>query len=195
MARQRKERSLRRERITIIGEGLTERWYFTHLRSIKGFKYDCKPRYFSEQSYAEMGKLIEDVLAQGGIAVCVCDADITRTDDAAKSRLQEMKEKYANNERVLICDSMPSIEFWFLVHFLNTRKYFKDSEAVIRVLKKFIPEYAKTSAFLEKIKWVTDLNAGEKLDSACNRAALIGPKDESYSEIYRAIELFKATKE
>ena len=75
---------MRRPKITVIGEGLTERWYFNHLRSVKGFKYDCKPRFFSEQSYSEMEKLIDSVVGQGGFAVCVCDADVTRVDDAAK---------------------------------------------------------------------------------------------------------------
>lgn len=31
-----------------------------------------------------MEKLIDSVVGQGGFAVCVCDADVTRVDDAAK---------------------------------------------------------------------------------------------------------------
>ena len=54
MARVRKERELKRSRITVIGEGLTERWYFEHLRTVKGYRYDCKPRFFAHQSYEEM---------------------------------------------------------------------------------------------------------------------------------------------
>ena len=34
MARGRKEREIKRSRITVIGEGLTEKWYFEHLRSV-----------------------------------------------------------------------------------------------------------------------------------------------------------------
>jgi hypothetical protein len=81
MARIRKERELKRSRITVIGEGLTERWYFEHLRTLKGYHYDSKPRFFTHQSYEEIGKLIDCVLQNGGIAVCVCDADITRTNE------------------------------------------------------------------------------------------------------------------
>ena len=92
MARGRKERELRQSRITVIGEGLTERWYFDHLRTVMGYRYDCKPRFFSHQSYEEMRKLIEWVLQSGGIAVCVCDADITRTNMVESQRLKEMKD-------------------------------------------------------------------------------------------------------
>lgn len=189
----RKERELRRSRITVIGEGLTERWYFEHLRAIKGYRYDCKPRFFAHQSYEEMMKLIDWVLQNGGIAVCVCDADITRDNEERAKKLQQMKALYAKKEQVFICDSMPSIEFWFLIHYMNTSKYFKDANAVIKVLKKFIPGYDKTGAFLEKQSWVADMSTDEKQSEACKRAALLGPQNESYSELYRAIALFAET--
>lgn len=97
MARVRKEREIKRSRITVIGEGLTERWYFEHLRTIKGYRYDCKPRFFAHQSYEEM----------------------------------------------------------------------------------------------EKLTWVSDLCADERLKEACRRASLLGPGNDAYSEIYKAIELFE----
>ena len=92
MARGRRERELKRSRITVIGEGLTERWYFEHLRNIKGFRYDCKPRFFSQQSYAEMSKLIEQVLQNGGIAVCICDADVTRSNENERKRFEKIRQ-------------------------------------------------------------------------------------------------------
>ena len=164
MARGRKEREIKRSRITVIGEGLTEKWYFEHLRSIKGFRYDCKPRFFTQQSYSEMSKLIDWVLENGGIAVCVCDADITRTNPTEQARLKELKQKFSNNDNVIICDSMPSIEFWFLIHYLNTSKYFNDSKEVIQALRRWLPEYSKSGAMLEKPQWVLNLCSDGKLE-------------------------------
>lgn len=185
-----RERELKRPRITVIGEGLTERWYFEHLRNLKGFRYDCKPRFFTHQSYEQMSKLIDWVLQNGGIAVCVCDADITRTNEERNKVFKEMKKRYSKKERVLICDSMPSIEFWFLIHYLNTSRYFKDADDVIRVLRKCIPGYEKTGAFLEKAQWVAEMSADNRLEDACIRASHLGPESDSYSEIYKAIRLF-----
>ena len=193
MARARKERELRRSRITVIGEGLTERWYFDHLRAIKGYRYDCKPRFFAHQSYEEMTKLIDRVLQNEGMAVCVCDADITRNNEERRKKLLEMKAKYAKETRVLICDSMPSIEFWFLIHYMNTRRHFKDSDAVSKVLMKFIQGYNKTGPFLENKNWVAEMSTDERQKDACKRAALLDPQNESYSEIYKAIALFAET--
>ena len=85
---------------------------------------------------------------------------------------------------------MPSIEFWFLIHYMNTRKYFKDSNSIIKVLRKFIPGYEKTGAFIEELAWVADMTSDERMIDACDRASRLGPGDESYSMIHRAIALF-----
>lgn len=194
MARRRKERELRRSRITVIGEGLTERWYFDHLRTVMGYRYDCKPRFFTHQSYQEMRKLIDWVLQNDGIAVCVCDADITLTNSEEKKRMEEMKKAYVSEEgKVFICDSMPSIEFWFLLHYLETSKQFQTSDEVAQVLRHHMPTFQKRSTFLEKVQWVKDLCADDKLQLAYNRAEALGKKSEatSYSNIYQAIKLFK----
>lgn len=197
MARGRKERELRQSRITVIGKGLTERWYFDHLRTVMGYRYDCKPRFFSHQSYEEMRKLIDWVLQSGGIAVCVCDADITRANMVESQRLKEMKDHYAEDERVIICDSMPSIEFWFLLHYLDTSKHFNSSAEVANVLRRSLPAFQKNGSFLDKVQWVAELCADNKLMLACERARSISekPETESYSNVFKAIDLFKENKE
>lgn len=78
-----------------------------------------------------MQKQIDRVLADNGIAVCVFDADVTRTRPAEKIKYDDMRRKYAKNPSVILCDSMPSIEFWFLLHYLNTNRYFATSDDVI----------------------------------------------------------------
>ncbi len=198
MARKRKERELHRSKITVIGEGLTERWYFDHLRDVMGYRYDCKPRFFTHQSYQEMCKLIDWVLQNDGIAVCICDADITLANPEEKKRLNDMKKAYAQYEgKVFICDSMPSIEFWFLLHFLETSKQFQTSDEVAQVLRRYIPAFQKQSTFLEKIQWVKDLCSNNKLQLASARAETLckNPDAPSYSNIYNAIRLFQEQQE
>lgn len=192
MRRAGKKRELKRSRITVIGEGLTERWYFEHLRSVMGYRYDCKPRFFTRQSYEEMGKLIEWVLQNDGIAVCVCDTDITRTNPTEKQRFKEMKEKYVSDRRVLICDSMPSIEFWFLLHYLDTNRHYQSADEVINVLHRWLPEFQKGGSFLEKPQWVAELCAEGKITKAVKRAEKLNQntQNESYSNIFKAIKLF-----
>lgn len=189
MARRIKERKLKNPTITIIGEGATERYYFTHLKRLRGYNYVCKPRNFTEQTFDEMQKQIDRVLADDGIAVCVFDADVTRTRPAEKMKYDDMRRKYANNPSVILCDSMPSIEFWFLLHYLNTNRYFATSEDVIAVLRRFIPDFSKHQSFLSKEVWVSELLAGNRLDAALANANTIGTEGESYSNLPKLFEL------
>ena len=108
MARKTQQRSLRQPEITIIGEGATERFYFTNLRRLKGYRYTCKPRNFTEQSLDEILKQVERVLADRGIAVCVFDTDITRNNPTERAKFEALCQKYKDRKDVIICDSMPS---------------------------------------------------------------------------------------
>ena len=190
MARKIKERKLKNPSITIIGEGLTERCYFKHLKSLKGYRYTCKPRNFSQQSVNDLQKQIDKVLEDDGVAVCVFDADVARAKPAERKKLEAMQKKYACNEQVILCDSMPSIEFWFLIHYLNTNKYFASSADVIKVLRRFLPDFSKHENYLSKEKWVLEMIADGKQEIAIDRAKGFGMAGESYSNIYKAFEKF-----
>lgn len=94
----------------------------------------------------------------------------------------------------MLCDSLTSIEYWFLLHFENTNRFFKDSAATEKELCRYIPEYEKKTKFLQDLKWVTDLCAEEKLSLAKERAETFGENGESYSNVYKAFELFEKMK-
>ena len=184
MARKIKERKLKSSTVTIIGEGLTERYYFSHLKRLNGYNYVCKPRNFTEQSFDEIEKQIERVLADNGIAVCVFDLDVTRIKTSDKTKYEKMVRKYSKNSDVIICESMPSIEFWFLLHYLNTNRYFATSDEVITALRKYIPEFSKRQTFLSQGKWVETMSTDNRLQEAVNRAKNIGSEGESFSNIH-----------
>ena len=189
MARRIKERKLKNPTITIIGEGATERYYFTHLKRLLGYNYTCKPRNFTEQTFDEMQKQIDRVLADDGIAVCVFDADVTRTRPAEKAKYEDMCRRYADNSSVILCDSMPSIEFWFLLHYLNTNRYFATSDEVITVLRRYMPNFSKRHSFLSKEAWVSELLSDNRLDTALANANAIGTEGESYSLLPKLFEM------
>lgn len=98
------------------------------------------------------------------------------------------KAKYAGKKNVILCDSLPSIEFWFLLHYLDTNRHFPNAHAAERELRRFIAQYAKTEPFLKNRKWVEDLLADGKLELAITRAKLYESSGGSYSNIYKAIE-------
>lgn len=191
MARKIKERKIKSPTITIIGEGLTERCYFTHLKRLNNYRYTCKPRNFAQQSMEDLQKQIDRVLADDGIAICVFDADVARDKVAEKKKLADMRRKYAGRDDVILCDSMPSIEYWFLIHYMNTNKHFASSHDVIKVLQRYIPDFSKHESFLVKEKWVVDLVSENRQNVAVERAMGFGMEGESYSNIYKAFEMLE----
>ena len=192
MARRIKERKLKNTAITIIGEGATERFYFTHLKRLNGYNYLCKPRNFAEQNIDDIQRQVERVLADDGIAVCVFDVDVTRMHQADKVKFDSMRRRYANNSSVIICESMPSIEFWFLLHYLNTNRYFATSEDVITTLRRYLPTFSKQQSYLSKENWVVTLLADNKLATAINNATAIGEEGESYSNLHKLFTLLNS---
>ena len=89
---------------------------------------------------------------------------------------------------------MTSIEYWFLLHFENTNRHFKDSAATEQELKKHITDYEKKVKFLQNFKWVSELCADGKLETAINRAKEFDHSGESYSDVYKAFELLNKLK-
>lgn len=155
---------------TIIGAGITEQWYFTHLKALRGYRVKIRPRFFGTETAAGLDKKIEEVLRDESIAICVFDADVSTWNEAERKKLTALQKKYEGNASVLLCDSMPSIEYWFLLHFKHTTRHFGTSKAVVKELKKYIPQYDKTEQFLSNQRWVEEMTDEGKQEQACKYA-------------------------
>jgi hypothetical protein len=131
-----------------------------------------------------------EVLEGGGVAICVFDADVSQRLETEKRKFNNLLKKYSKKENVVFCDSMPSVEYWFLLHYEITNKHFNNSKAVERILRKYLLSFEKSAFFLEKEKWVVDLCADDKLKVAIERAKSFSENSLSYSNIYKAFDFF-----
>lgn len=172
---------------TIIGAGITEQWYFTHLKALRGYRVKIRPRFFGTETAAGLAKRIEEVLQDEGIAICVFDADVSTWNDAERKKLDALRKKYKDNPSVLLCDSMPSIEFWFLLHYKKTTRHFGTSKAVIKELRKYLPQYDKTEQFLSNQKWVEDMSGEGRQEQACANADNTDEWKVSYTNVQKVI--------
>ena len=194
MPRKIENRKQQNRSITVLGEGITEQYYFSHVRALFDYHFVIKPYYFSVTSLVEMDKTIAEAISEGGYAVAVFDADVSSRIEVERKKLENIRKKYSKKKNVILCDSMTSIEYWFLLHFENTNRHFKDAAATEQELRKYIPDYEKKTKFLHNIKWVSDMSEEGKLDIAIDRARSFGRGGESYSDIYKAFELFNRLK-
>ncbi len=176
--------------IYIIGEGITEQHYFSHLKLLYGFTCTIRPRFFGNMCAGEMKKKIEELLKSDVTIVCVFDADVTIVNEKERTRIQKLQNKYSKNKNVYFCDSFPSIEYWFLLHFRDICPHFSSSREVINKLKKYIRGYEKTEDFLKNSNWVKEMSMKNgSLESAIIRAKKYPTTNPSYSKVYIAIQL------
>ncbi len=181
-SRRTESRKLREPIPTVIGAGITEKWYFRHIKVLSGLKIDVKPKYFGSDIAYDMRKLVESVLSMGGRVICVFDMDTTQWDEAEKERKERFMAEYRKNPDVILCDSKPSIEYWFLLHFEKTNRYFGTSEKVIDALKRYMP-FEKNEKFLSQISWVEEMVSDKRYQKALKNADELGTSGESYTNI------------
>lgn len=173
--------------IHIIGEGLTELFYFSHIKKLLECRCSISPRLFENNSMEKIEKKLIELLKEDVFVICVFDADVSRRSSAENKKLLSLKKRYDNNKNVLLCDSLQSIEYWFLLHYEDTCRHFNDSAATVQALKRYMPTYNKSRKFMEKEKWVKDMVADGKMEIACELAEKYD-KEASYSGIYKAIK-------
>lgn len=193
MARKTKTRDQKPTIPTIVGAGITEQFYFTHLKSLLGYNVKIRPRYFGQEDIYQLSKKIENILKDGGTVIAVFDADVTLWSEDEKNKLLALKKKYADNKNVILSDSLPSIEYWFLLHFANIHRLFTNSNNVIKELTKYLSGYDKTNKYLSNPKWVEILCSDGNLNQAINHAS-ITEEGQSYTNIPKAIAALSKTK-
>lgn len=195
----------------ISGGTNTERYYFTHINDKTDYKFNIRPRYFGDESnYTEaFPKRINEVLSANNDAkiFCVFDWDTIYGDEAKLKKhevfMEQIKEDISNGT-IVLCPSMPSIEYWFLLHFVNYTKLLKNYREVSAMLGQYMKDCFTDSAkplkkllkkekYLEDSTWAENLCAEGKLDKAIERAEKnimaaveVGKLEEqSYSYVYK----------
>ena len=171
----------------ISGGTNTERWYFVHINDITDYKFNIIPKYFGDESnYTEVFlKRIKGILEKNIDAkvYCVFDWDtiFNDNDNLAKHKAFENEiQADIDNGKVILCPSMPSIEYWFLLHFQNYTELIKTNGNAIGVLAPHIKAWFSSDKRLSKIlksekhikspHWVENLCADGKLELAIQRA-------------------------
>ena len=173
----------------ISGGEKTEHWYFKHITIVTNYKFNVFPEYFgNESNYAvEFPQRIDNIKKNNPDALiyCVFDFDaIRRNGKTELDKFKQFSEKYVHNDSVIICHSMPSIEYWFLLHFENYTKLLKScgpKSKIQKMLSKhmlsFFPKsdkklcnILKDEDYVENPTWVANLCADGKLELAITRA-------------------------
>ena len=193
MARKVNTIETRRPRTIVVGAGITEYWYLKHLKKLCGLNFVLKPILFGDESIQTIQTRIIEGVESGATVVCVFDEDVRQWNNVEKKRMDEIHRKYDHDKNIIIAGSMPSIEYWFLLHFENTNRFFGTSSKVIEVLMKYLSNFEKKEHYLKQEKWMRKLIEGKNMENAYERAKSFEHRGDSYSDMWKAIDKFKKT--
>lgn len=183
MARKINTKDTRKPRTIIVGAGITEYWYLKHLKKHRGYGYVLRPSLFGDESTQTIQSRIYEGLEAGATVVCVFDEDVLQWNVAERKRMNEIHRKYDSHPNVVIASSMPSIEYWLLLYFENTNRFFGTSSKVIEALREFLSDFDKKEHYLKQDKWVLLLLEDERMTAAYNRAKAYGHTGESFTDM------------
>ena len=171
----------------VSGGQNTERHYFIHISHLTDYKFKIVPEYFGDESnYTEVfPKRIKDILKKNSDAkiYCVFDWDTIFSNETnqVKHRAFESEiQAEIDSGKVILCPSMPSIEYWFLLHFKNHTSLIRNCANVIGILAPYMKDYFPADKKLSKLlkhekdietpHWVEKLCSEGKLEKAIERA-------------------------
>lgn len=189
------------KRIAVVGDGQTEKIYFEKLKEVEGLRnVSLKPDLpKSVGSYKGVFDKAENLYEQGYDEVyCLIDMDKVLSDNTLTKYLTDKKR--IKKKGIVVFESNPCIEFWFLLHFVRTTKSFSNCEGVERELQKHLPNYAKNQQYLVQSNIYKTLKPnllkafenGKWIEENSNANEYNSPKSEVYNLIKILLpDLFK----
>ncbi|WP_348800575.1 RloB family protein [Flavobacterium adhaerens] len=147
--------------LAVVVDGDTEIWYLQMLkRNERDIRVSIKPEIPNKKSIEEQYKLVCQLSSKEFTKVFwIIDLDtiVKETNEAPKGKKSPLKifEEYRadlvnNFENVIVIVNNPCLEFWFLLHFEKTSKYFNNCLGAETQLKKHLKNYEKTQKFFTK---------------------------------------------
>ncbi len=202
-------RSSLKKSIAIIGEGETEWFYFDSLRIYHRYPFKVAPDFPRHSDIDHILKLAKRYLDEEyDYVICLIDMDRIKHVSAEWKKYQrhknkEKKKKRKNQGQIIFVETFPCMEFWFLLHFipnLSTKRY-NSYEDILPELRKYMPEYEKTKKYFRQISLYSFLKengdenrAIENAKKLCELNISEFENENSYSELYRVIELLNELK-
>ena len=203
MARNKQKRKSKKT-FSIIVDGETEVWYFQMMKKHENLpRTDIKPELPKKKKLSEQFQSVIQNSCIYDNVIWILDFDTiikesAETKKGEKPTIQLFKEyldklKSYSNIEVLV--NTPCLEFWFLLHFKETSKYFSQCESSEKELKKdYLKKYEKTEKFFKKRDNDIYLMFKPNQKTAIKNSKKLGsfninnPK-KGISEMYRVLEL------
>ena len=193
-----------KDSIAVIGEGITEYYYFNSLKD-EFTQLNLRPMYPKHStSLVDLEQEIDKAIDRGyNLIFCVIDMD-NKKDGAEKQRYLNLKKRLEGTRTIKKTDQTYTIRFienerctelFFLFYFIYTSRHFQDQPAVLQELNKHC-KYEKTEKFFKShgLHQYFKKQGGSFMDALRNAARSMKEREQSgrdytYSQM---AELFAA---
>jgi hypothetical protein len=188
-------------KFAFIVDGECEYWYIQMLkRNERSIGVDLKPEIPQKKKLIDLFHKAIELSNDYDKVFWIVDFDTlikeTRVSKkGAKTAIQEFKEYkneiYRNYKNITVIVNNPCLEYWILLHYETTSKYYEACEGVTKQLKKYISEYKKTQSFYTRQDNDIYLRLKPLLSKAISNAEKLGEFDfESLNTGMSEMQLF-----
>ncbi len=188
----------------IVGEGITEWYYFSTMRQVERFGFEVKPSIPKHSDFRSILDSARRLAAEGyDYVFCVLDMDDLIKKPALLREYLRERARNRQNRNILFVESMPCFELWFLLHFLQgySAKVYENFHQLKPELMKYIKDYEKTEAFFRKRSIYEFLEKEGNSDQARQFAQMLlqdKPKSENpyfnYTRVYEVKDKLRSLK-
>jgi hypothetical protein len=147
-------------KFAFVVDGECEFWYFQMLkRNERAISVDLKPEIPQKKKLSDQFDKTVELSKYYDKVFWIVDFDVINSETrlapkGTKTAIVEFKN-YCDainkkHKNIIVIINNPCLEYWFLLHYEASSKYFESCEDVTKQLKKHLPEYSKTKFFYTK---------------------------------------------
>ena len=147
-------------RYAFIVEGECEFWYIQMLkRNERSLRVDLKPEIPQKKKLKDQFKKVIESSREYDKVFWIIDFDVLIKESREVKKgtknpiqlLNEYNQKISTKfDNVKVIINNPCVEFWLLLHFERTGKFFSNCESATKQLRRYLPDYEKTQKYYTK---------------------------------------------
>jgi hypothetical protein len=145
--------------IAFVVDGESEVWYLQMLkRNEKSINVNLEPRIPQKKKLKDQIQTVLALSKDFAKVFWIIDFDVLvqETKKTKKGQItpiqiyEAFRKKIKKHDNITLIINNPCLEFWLLLHFEETSKYFENCDSAHSRLKKYLPDYKKTSRYYTK---------------------------------------------
>lgn len=187
---------------SFVIDGECEYWYLQMLKDEeRSLNIHLSPEIFKKKTLKEQYKRVVELAKDCEKVFWVVDFDVIlkETKEAKsgkKTALQEFQElhnKCRKNDKIVVVVNNPCFEFWVLLHFLYTNRFYENYKMLLPELQKYLPDYEKTERYFVRTTPNIYKRLKDRLQTAISNSKKLGKFDfqNKQSGMSEMDEIFK----